>query len=171
MSSKKEDLLNKAEILFYEHSFHSIGLKRVINEANVAVMTLYNHFASKEDLIMEVLKRREKRYFSYLASGIAHTEKPVVELAKAHLQWLKEYSAKGCMFLRAKEEFGADPSNEIVQFVNQHKQRLLYKLCQYCLTESAALKLMILFEGATALAETEDMEKVGKQLIELSKLI
>lgn len=69
MSSKKEDLLNKAEILFYEHSFHSIGLKRVINEANVAVMTLYNHFASKEDLIMEVLKEEKKILF---ISGCQH---------------------------------------------------------------------------------------------------
>ena len=50
MSSKKEMLLNVAENLFYQHGFHSIGLKRIITDADIAIMTLYNHFDSKDDL-------------------------------------------------------------------------------------------------------------------------
>ena len=37
MSKKRQDLINHAERLFYENGFHSVGLKRVISEANVAL--------------------------------------------------------------------------------------------------------------------------------------
>lgn len=60
MSQKKEDILNAAERLFYEHGFRGVGVKQIISEANVANMTLYNHFSSKEHLVEEVLKRRRK---------------------------------------------------------------------------------------------------------------
>ena len=40
MSTKKEDLLVAAEQLFYQHGFHAIGLKAIVQEADVALMTL-----------------------------------------------------------------------------------------------------------------------------------
>ena len=46
---EKQDLLEVAERLFYEHGFRGVGLKQIIQEANVATMTLYNHFDSKEN--------------------------------------------------------------------------------------------------------------------------
>jgi AcrR family transcriptional regulator len=171
MSIKKEELLNKAEALFYEYGFHAVGLKQIINEANVAVMTLYNHFDSKDDLILEVLKRREERYFTYLNSITKQKEKPAVELAKGHIKWLEEYGSRGCLFLRAKEEFGADPNNKIVQFVNQHKQHLLDYFCQNGLNKQDSLKLMLLFEGITAFVEIKDINEIRIQFLELAKLV
>lgn len=171
MSIKKEDLLNKAEALFYEHGFHAVGLKQIVNEANVAIMTLYNHFDSKEDLIVEVLKRREERYFIYLKTATDQTEKPAVRLARSHITWLEEYRSRGCMFLRAKEEFGADPYNKIVQFVDQHKQHLLHCFYQYGLNKEDVLKLMLLFEGATALAEVKDIDEINAQFLALAESI
>lgn len=46
-SEKREDVLNAAERLFYKHGFRGVGLKQIISEANVANMTLYNHFHLK----------------------------------------------------------------------------------------------------------------------------
>lgn len=71
-SIKKDTLLEVAESLFYEHGFRGVGLKQIISEANVATMTLYNHFLSEDKLVEEVLRRREERYWSYLD---AHVEK------------------------------------------------------------------------------------------------
>lgn len=56
MSIKKENLLKTAELLFYKYGFRGVGLKQIISEANVATMTLYNHFESKDHLVEEVLK-------------------------------------------------------------------------------------------------------------------
>ena len=40
MSQKKQDILSVAERLFYEYGFKGVGLKQIIQEANVATMTL-----------------------------------------------------------------------------------------------------------------------------------
>lgn len=72
MSKKKQDLLEVAERLFYEHGFRGVGLKQIIQEANVATMTLYNHFDSKEKLVEAVLQQREMRYWQYLEDGVHH---------------------------------------------------------------------------------------------------
>lgn len=58
MSQKKQDILSVAERLFYEYGFKGVGLKQIIQEANVATMTLYNHFESKDNLVAQVLKQR-----------------------------------------------------------------------------------------------------------------
>ena len=110
-----------SEDLFYRHGFHAIGLKRIITDADVAIMTLYNHFASKDDLIVEVLLRREQRYLEQLRFYADHKAESVfLHLAEGHAKWLMEHEARGCL-LRAKEEFGADPNHIIVQTVNEHK--------------------------------------------------
>ncbi|MBO1001125.1 TetR/AcrR family transcriptional regulator [Pseudogracilibacillus auburnensis] len=172
MSTKKEDLVQSAEKLFYEHGFHSTGLKRVIKEANVAVMTLYNHFSSKDKLIVEVLKRREKRYFAQLQVQLQESSdlsSICLHLAEAHVRWLVQNETRGCLFLRAKEEYGSDSSHPIVQVVNQHKSGLLRFFQKKGLTETQAMQLTLLFEGATAMAETEDVDKIGKELIYLTQ--
>lgn len=66
MSEKKKAILKTAERLFDKHGFHAVGMKQIIEEADVALMTVYNHFQSKEHLIVEVLKRREERYMASL---------------------------------------------------------------------------------------------------------
>ncbi len=129
MSKKKQDLLQHAEILFYQNGFHAIGLKRIVNEAGVALMTLYNHFGSKEDLILEVLKNREMRYFSLLNAAVTRkiTEGSLsiaLLLAEAHMKWQRDHGTNGCMFLRAKEEYSFE-NEEIVGQVVAHKNNLI----------------------------------------------
>ncbi|WP_088053304.1 TetR/AcrR family transcriptional regulator [Virgibacillus dakarensis] len=161
MSKKKQDLIEHAEQLFYDHGFHAIGLKRIVKEANVALMTLYNHFNSKEDLILEVLKRRNEKYFSILKASVKNPKYSIVwSLAEAHSDWIRKHDTNGCMFLRAKEEFSSNDDHEIVQYVNEHKRLLLAFFEELGFNYSEATQLVLLFEGATALAETLNVDDV-----------
>jgi AcrR family transcriptional regulator len=45
--------------LFSRHGTRAVGVDAVIGEAGVAKMTLYRNFASKDDLILAFLQRRE----------------------------------------------------------------------------------------------------------------
>lgn len=168
MSSKKEDLLVAAERLFYSHGFHAIGLKAIVQEAGVALMTLYNHFSSKEELILEILNRREQGYFDLLEHA-KRNENGSIEnrLTAGHLMWLKKNSPNGCMFLRAKEEFGSAPDQLIVQKVYAHKEKLLQFFQSSGLSPLSALQLSLLFEGATSLSETTEVNKIKDSLIPL----
>ncbi|PWU67435.1 TetR/AcrR family transcriptional regulator [Gracilibacillus dipsosauri] len=166
MSKKKQDIMEHAEQLFYKHGFHGVGLKRIVEESNVALMTLYNHFHSKEDLILEVLKRREEQYFSILKSSVKNAKSSIIlSLSEAHIDWIRKHDTNGCMFLRAKEEFSSNDNYEIVQYVNEHKRSLLDFFEELGFDHSEAAQLVLLFEGATALSETLNVDEVAMAFI------
>jgi len=182
LSTKKEDLLHMAEILFYDHGFHSIGLKKIVNESNIAMMTLYNHFASKDELVIEVLKRREERYMEHLAffgtylkdhgEGFER-DSAFVRIASAHARWLADHSAKGCLFLRAKEEYGAQHDHPVVTLADGHKRRLreFVQASDAARSAEEALRLCLLMEGATALAESEEGQLVAREMIVMAEVL
>ncbi|WP_062239930.1 TetR/AcrR family transcriptional regulator [Fictibacillus sp. FJAT-27399] len=167
MSKKRESLLENAERLFYENGFHAIGMKRIISESEVALMTMYNHFDSKEDLILEVLKRREDRYFSFLEPSLKES-KPInkaLSLAEAHMDWILKNGSNGCMMLRAKEEY-ASMNKEISDTVIAHKRNLISFFQDGGLDSNQATRLAMLFEGATALSEVLEPGEVSKDLMD-----
>ena len=166
MSTKKEDLLVAAEQLFYQHGFHAIGLKAIVQEAGVALMTLYNHFPSKDVLILEILTRRAQVYMEYLEQANQQTTGSAAErLASGHLLWLQHNASNGCMFLRAKEEFASEPDHPIVQFVMEHKESSKQMFLSNGLTPTEAIRLSLLFEGAVSLAEISPMNEVEDALM------
>ncbi|WP_117170159.1 TetR/AcrR family transcriptional regulator [Paraliobacillus sediminis] len=170
MSKKKQDLIEHAEKLFYNHGFHAIGLKRIIKESNVALMTLYNHFDSKEALILDVLKKRDEKYFTILKSAVRNSKSsPLLSLAEVHIDFIRKNNKNGCMFLRAKEEFSSDEDHEIVQYVTEHKRSLLAFFEELSFNHSEAIQLVLLFEGATALSESLNMDDVEMAFIDSIK--
>lgn len=170
MSKKKQALLEHSEKLFYENGFHSVGLKRVVNESGVALMTLYNHFESKEELIQEVLRHREERYFSQLKTAVRSNKDEhstlAIELAELHIEWLRTSGLNGCMFLRAKEEYSLE-NQAIVDQVMTHKQKLISFFEELGFAYSVSIQLTLLFEGVTALSETMDLEEVASEFREM----
>src|SRR6187402_3319099 len=56
----RERILDTAYELFSRHGTRAVGVDRIIEEAGTAKMTLYRNFASKDDLIMAFLERREE---------------------------------------------------------------------------------------------------------------
>src|SRR5699024_5471617 len=139
--------------------FHAVGIKKILDDSNVVTMTLYNHFSSKEQLIEEVLKKRESQYWSYLASSVDEkSETPFLEVVKAHGKWLNDNEHNGCMFLRAIEEFSGT-NNQIESIARNHKDKLLEFLWDlgkrngYLNYEDIASQMAVLLEGTTSMAE------------------
>ena len=71
-SDARTRLIETAERLFYAEGIRAVGIDRIIAEAKVAKMTLYNHFQSKDDLVLAVLKYREERINEQFERAIAH---------------------------------------------------------------------------------------------------
>ncbi len=57
--SGRERVMRAAYDLFSRQGTRTVGVDAVISEAGVAKMTLYRNFASKDDLILAFLERRE----------------------------------------------------------------------------------------------------------------
>ncbi|GEN49402.1 TetR/AcrR family transcriptional regulator [Alkalibacterium pelagium] len=169
MSKKREAIVEQAENLFYNEGFHAVGIKRIVYEANVSIMTLYNHFESKEQLIIEVLNQRQDRYLSSIRQRIEQNESSnskqhlALAIAEAHIKWLKA-NKNGCLFLRAKEEYSLE-NKEISSLVESHKSYMLNYLEELGLTEGTQVQVTMLLEGATSLSVTFDLDKIEDQLI------
>ena len=58
-SDRREHLLDTALSLFRTGGFHATGIDKILAKAGVAKMTLYNHFRSKDELILAALRRRD----------------------------------------------------------------------------------------------------------------
>jgi AcrR family transcriptional regulator len=59
-ASGRERVLATAYELFAKHGTRAVGVDRIIAESGVAKMTLYRNFASKDELILAFLERREE---------------------------------------------------------------------------------------------------------------
>ena len=55
----RDRLLDTAIDLFYANGFHTIGLDAILDKTGVTKTTFYKHFESKEDLVVEALRRRD----------------------------------------------------------------------------------------------------------------
>jgi AcrR family transcriptional regulator len=60
--SARERILATAYELFSRHGTRAVGVDRIIAECGIAKMTLYRNFASKDDLILAFLERRDEMW-------------------------------------------------------------------------------------------------------------
>ena len=132
VSDARRRILETADRLFYEEGVRAVGIDRIIAEANVAKMTLYTHFPSKNDLILAVLKYREECVSEFFRAAMERHGRKVKSPLRAFFAALKEWfespGFRGCIFQNAAVEL-ADPAHAGTQFVRGHKQRFGEFLC------------------------------------------
>jgi AcrR family transcriptional regulator len=69
-SEARRRILETADRLFYQEGIRAVGIDRIIVEAGVAKMSLYNHFPSKDDLILAVLEYREEGALGFFRAAM-----------------------------------------------------------------------------------------------------
>ena len=165
----RQRLIETAERLFYAEGIHAVGIDRIIAEAEVAKMTLYNHFASKDDLILAVLQYREEKFDGLFEKWMGRHIKAGMDRLEAFFAALKNWFAspgfRGCMFINACAEL-ADPAHEGSQFSAQHKERF-HAMLKEVIAETAGAKaaesltpaISLLVEGAIVTAVMEQSPK------------
>jgi len=170
-TSKRETVLDTAEHLFYEEGFHATGIDRVVSEAGVARMTLYNHFPSKEALVESVLERRYGRYLDDLRAAVAArgNDSAVAAIAERHNEWLRTRSRHGCIVLKAIAEFERHRP-AIAERGRELKRELLTLISEalsidgYRSDDALAVRVLMILEGANALAPVLGSERVAVQV-------
>ena len=74
-SGKRDHLIDTALGLFSRYGYHAMGIDRILAESGVAKMTLYNHFKSKDELILAVLRRRDERFRNWFMRTVERRAK------------------------------------------------------------------------------------------------
>jgi AcrR family transcriptional regulator len=89
-------LLNTVMRAFYQEGIHSVGIDRIVAEAQVTRATIYRHFPGKEDLVLAYLDQVDRPEHPVpmrmrLPQHVAEypdPEHPVHRTVLAHRQWL-----------------------------------------------------------------------------------
>ncbi|MEC3976839.1 TetR/AcrR family transcriptional regulator [Amycolatopsis sp. H20-H5] len=103
--SGRERVLRAAYELFSRDGIRAVGIEAVIARANIAKMTLYRNFSSKEDLVLAFLERRERLWTHEWLER--ETERRAAEPARRLLaifdvfgEWFASPGFDGCAFVR-----------------------------------------------------------------------
>ena len=163
-SDARRRIVETAERLFYADGIHRVGIDRIIAEAGVAKMTLYNHFASKDDLILAVLEYREEKIDNLFSTSVErHVEDGMSRLEAffaALQEWFESPGFRGCAFINATVEL-ADGDHPASRFSAQHKDRF-HAMIRDFIVEAAGSKaasvapaVALLVEGAIVTAVME----------------
>ena len=164
---KRQHVVETAYTLFKRAGFHATGIDRIIAEADVAKMTMYRHFPSKDELIVQVLDYRARRFerqLDQLAQEVATPERKIGKIFDWHERWFGSPDFHGCLFAHALAEFG-DPTHPVFQAVARQKnglkrrmQAILEEMMPPKQAEGAAAALLMLIEGATLMAQMGEAE-------------
>jgi AcrR family transcriptional regulator len=121
-SEPRARLLATASGLFYREGVHSVGVDRIVSEANVTRATFYRHFPSKQDLVLAYLQSAHDIIEARMAVALA------MEDPKARLRAFGEDIAAqvvspgfgGCAFIKVAAEFD-DPDEPVRRAVAAHR--------------------------------------------------
>jgi AcrR family transcriptional regulator len=102
--SGRERVMRAAYDLFSRQGTRTVGVDAVISEAGVAKMTLYRNFASKDDLILAFLERRETLWTVgwVRAESQRRGDTPVQRLLaifEIFGEWFARPDFEGCSFI------------------------------------------------------------------------
>lgn len=180
-SSARERVVKAAERLFYAEGIRSVGVDRIIAEAGVAKMTLYNHFASKDALILAVLKYREELFDSQFEEWMGQHIEAGMDRFEAFFAalkiWFETPDFRGCMFINACAEL-ANAEHEGSQFSTRHKKRF-HAMLKEVISETAGVvvaetqtqAIALLVEGAIVTAMMEQTSKPADVAREASQTL
>lgn len=167
--SARQRLLAAAAECFYANGVSSTGIDTITATAGVAKMSLYNNFASKEELVLAYLGERHEEWLELyrvrLATGNGQGLAGVIAVFDAYLDHANAAYAhgfRGCGLLNAAAELpvGA-PGRALVRDHKEQVERILAAhLATMAITpaghgEQLALQLSFLLEGAMARAGLE----------------
>ena len=162
--------MDAAGELVYREGLHAATAERVADHAGLTKPTIYNLFGSKEALVLEALQRRGEQIRQCIeARAAAQTlpERKLMEVLQAHADMLTSEGFHGCPLIIAAVQ--SPDSAETRALANAHKAWLRGLLTQYGRKaglrspETLAASLVILLEGAAALASVQPPALVAKQ--------
>ncbi|MCC8429068.1 TetR/AcrR family transcriptional regulator [Reyranella aquatilis] len=161
-AAMQERILETADRLFYGQGIRAVGVDTIAAEIGISKRTLYNHFPSKDDLIVAYLTRRLK--------PAPPSDRPPMEQILGAFDRLERTIAtgvfRGCPFVNAVAELKepAHAANRIaLAFKEQRRAWFEALLRQLGIedAESLSLQLQILIDGAIAAAIVRGDPKVA----------
>jgi AcrR family transcriptional regulator len=156
--------------MFETEGVRGTGINAIIARSGVAKDTLYKHFSTKDDLVVEVLRRRDEQWCARLREGVERaTNEPagrllaVFDMLDAEL---RDAAYRGSVFLAASTDY-PDAQHRVRGACVEHKARVREYLT--ALSRDAGLaepdllgfQLMLLLDGAICARTMQGDRRAG----------
>ncbi|MFG2598620.1 TetR/AcrR family transcriptional regulator [Streptomyces sp. NPDC048462] len=149
-------LLDAAETLFYEQGIQAVGMDTIRAAAGMPLKRIYGLYPAKEDLVVAVLRRRDRRWRTSLMEYVERSEDPT-ERVLAVFDWLERWFTepgyRGCAWVNAYGELGS-ASPAILAEVRAHKHAFHKQIAAWvkAVTTEPAEPVCLMAEGAIVTA-------------------
>ncbi len=154
----RHNLIRTAHDLFYCEGFHAVGLDRILADVGVTKTTFYNHFASKDDLVLEVLRWHDRwwqeTFRQILRRHGGDTPRgQLLAVPDALAELFDSSQYNGCIFINVAVQFPQphDPAHLLAADHKRAMEDLLREIAGYAGADDPALfskELSLLMEGA-----------------------
>jgi AcrR family transcriptional regulator len=176
----RERIIAAAADLFHKQGIRGVGVEAIAEAAGTNKMTLYRHFASKDELIAEwargICAKNETLWDEFTAKYPDDPEAQLVEWSRRVAAKLAEMERRGSMLANALAEL-PDKDHPARRVIQAHKQRELKHVQQLCEDagfqdpDLAANLFYLLLEGAQGCVQCTGMKRVGEDLVRLVDLM
>ena len=112
-SPARRRLLDTATRLFYAEGIHAVGIDRIIAAAGVAKATFYNHFPSKDALVLAYIEEQDRLGRQAVAALPAQPPRRMIAAIMGRIgEAAVAADYRGCPFLNAAVEY-PDPAGPV----------------------------------------------------------
>jgi AcrR family transcriptional regulator len=150
VTQPRERILATAYRLFLGQGYNSTGINQIIEEADVAKASFYQHFKSKEDLCVGVLQKRHDYIEEQLQALSTQKRSAKMKILASFdlISFLNEKEDfRGCAFLNVLSEIPAD-NTKIREVIFSHKNNIRQSFKDLLQQAELADHIYLLYEGA-----------------------
>ena len=157
----RNSILDTASRLFYIQGYNATGINQIIEEADVAKASLYQHFKSKEDLLiayLEIMFEKTMSHFRHVASTKVEAKDKISAIFDFLYQNSNSKQFHGCQFLNIAGEIPIENSRvyDVIRLQKNGLRALFAEILksdslredEIERSESLADGIYLLFDGA-----------------------
>jgi AcrR family transcriptional regulator len=175
----RERIVGTARDLFHKHGIRGVGVDAIAEAAGTNKMTLYRHFGSKDDLIIQCLRDAALESETWWAE--IESEHPGDPLAQLHA-WIQGGAEcvfdddRGCDFANAAVELAETdhPARRVIEEIKTEHRNRLAKLCREAGIAQADLladTLSLLLEGARVSRQSVGVEGPSAKFVRMCEAV
>lgn len=166
-SSPRDRIVATAKDLFYRQGFHATGINQIIKEAGVARASFYDHFPSKDDLLVAYaaeVARRESADIRNAVNQYPTAHARFFGLLDMLVPWFEATNFRGCNFQILMTEVSPEASR-VHEIAAMHLESIRVYIRELVLDlknsdpkfshldpDTLATTYQMIFEGAISIA-------------------
>jgi AcrR family transcriptional regulator len=173
-------ILAAAGELFYREGIRAVGVEAIAEAAGTNKMTLYRHFASKDELVAEYLRERAKvanaawdrLAAAYPGDALAQLRAWIAKMAER----LANDQERGCALVNAAVEL-PEKSHPARRVIEEFKTAERTRLTQVCRAtglndpDVLAEELHLMLEGARVTAQSVGRDGLSERVMRMSEAL